>query len=271
MSRIEKKIRQGVELIKYALKYQRLKAVIRLAGHAAQDVDETLLDSLPIPPPHLVFLVGGNTGLSEHLRGGEMIAQGIRDVLTRNGLRINDFHAILDFGCGCGRIIRQWKSLVGVAIHGTDYNPEPINWCRRNLTFARFDINRLTPPMIYRDEYFDFIYAFSVFTHLPEQAQFLWIRELFRVLKPGGYLLITLHGEHYLKILTPPEQDAFQYGQLVVRYENAIGTNLCAVFHPERYVREKLLGNFVLVDFVPSTVDQDYYLLKKPLNAERAT
>ena len=54
---------------------------------------------------------------------------------------------------------------------------------------------------------------------------------------------------------------------VILRAEQA-GTNHCAVFHPERYVREKLVKNLVMVDFIPSGAkgdsQHDVYLVKKP-------
>ena len=39
------------------------------------------------------------------------------------------------------------------------------------------------------------VYGLSIFTHLTELAQDLWLAELCRVLKPGGVAFLTFHGE----------------------------------------------------------------------------
>ncbi|HHC23785.1 MAG TPA: class I SAM-dependent methyltransferase [Desulfobacterales bacterium] len=49
------------------------------------------------------------------------------------------------------------------------------------------------PP--FRDHFFDFVYAMSVFTHLTEEAEKLWIRELSRIIRPGGCFMLTLRGQ----------------------------------------------------------------------------
>jgi predicted SAM-dependent methyltransferase len=55
------------------------------------------------------------------------------------------------------------------------------------------------------DGSFDLIYALSVFTHIPVQWQMAWLQELHRVLRPRGYLLCTVLGNSYSRMLN--EQD----------------------------------------------------------------
>src|ERR1700687_4085275 len=68
-------------------------------------------DGLPLPSPLLRLRVAGTTDTSWFLKGGQMAEKAIRDVLERSGLPIDAFNAILDFGCGCGRVLRRWQNL----------------------------------------------------------------------------------------------------------------------------------------------------------------
>jgi hypothetical protein len=117
---------------------------------------------------------------------------------------------------------------------------------------------------------FDLVYALSVFTHLDATGQGFWITELSRVLKPGGFLFITTHGESYRPRLAPRDQEHFRSGRLVVLKSRRAGSNDCAAFHPESYVRRSLAGagGFEVVAFVPEGAwgnpHQDAYLLRKP-------
>jgi ubiquinone/menaquinone biosynthesis C-methylase UbiE len=185
-------------------------------------------------------------------------------------LQIEQFHSVLDFGCGVGRVMRNWHKTPGPNWHGTDYNPELINWCRNNLKFAEFRINELGGQLPYEAESFDFIYVFSVFTHLNEPLQFFWINELSRVLKPGGYLYFTTHGEYYLSELNEREREQFASGKLVIREEDRSGENICAVFHPVSYVKGTLAQDLVVVDSVPggkqSDSLHDVHLVRKPVS-----
>ncbi len=142
-------------------------------------------DSLPVPPLGLVFDVAGTTRLAHFLDGGEKAASSIRSALSRHGGNIQDAGPILDFGCGCGRVIRHWRDS-SVPVHGTDYNPRLIDWCIRRLPFAKFSVNRLEPPLSYADGQFGLIYALSVFTRLTAAQGDAWLAELRRVLRPGG-------------------------------------------------------------------------------------
>jgi SAM-dependent methyltransferase len=164
-------------------------------------------------------------------------------------------------------VIRHWAKQ-DAAIHGCDYNRTSIEWCRRNLTFARFEVNALQPPLPYRDEQFDLVYALSVFTHLPEPLQFAWMREMKRVLKPGGFLIFSTHGEPYLGDLTPDQQADFRAGRAVVKERDDAGTNRCGVYVSEAYVRTRLADGFRMVDFLPQGATgnplQDLVLFQKP-------
>jgi 2-polyprenyl-3-methyl-5-hydroxy-6-metoxy-1,4-benzoquinol methylase len=229
-----------------------------------------LQGGVPVPKGELIFLVDGTDDAEWFLRSGRYGAQSLRDILLKNGIQIENFHAILDFGCGVGRVLRYWKNLRGPEIYGTDYNPKLIQWCQANIPFGKFQVNKLKERLEYEDEKFDFIYALSVFTHMTESQQFLWINELSRVLKPGGYLFITTHGDHYLDYpgLSPEDQIHYREGELVVLCADHEGSNQCAAFHPQSYVRERMARNLSVIDFVPKGATgnphQDVYLLRKP-------
>jgi SAM-dependent methyltransferase len=221
---------------------------------------------LPYPPPHLVFLVTGEFDIQKWEEKGILGAQCIRAILSRNGFDIGSFRSVLDFGCGCGRVMRQWAELRGPELHGTDYNPALVDWCSRSLPFAKFRTNPLEGPLSYADASFDFIYAISVFTHWSEPLQRSWIRELARISKPGGVLYMTTHGRSYLPDLDAHQRKRFEAGELVVVRDHDSGSNLCAAYHPECYVREKLARSFEVLDFQENgalDAKQDVFLLRK--------
>ena len=74
-----------------------------------------------------------------------------------------------------------------------------------------------TPPLAFSEGTFGLVYAFSVFTHLPAELQRQWPEEPLRVLRRGGYLLLSFHGTAYAARLTHDERAEFEAGRLVVR------------------------------------------------------
>jgi 2-polyprenyl-3-methyl-5-hydroxy-6-metoxy-1,4-benzoquinol methylase len=223
-------------------------------------------DGLPLPPAKLRIRVAGTADAAWFLESGRLAEKSIRAAVERAGTRLEELSAILDFGCGCGRVVRRLATLPG-DVHGSDFDAGAIAWCKQNLPFANFDHNELAPPLRRRTESFELVYALSVLTHLPVDLQHAWVQELTRVLRPGGLLLLTTHGEHYLGRLNATERAAFARGEVVVRFDEVAGTNLCTAFHPPAYVQETLAHGLDVVDFVPEGAEgnphQDLFLLRK--------
>jgi SAM-dependent methyltransferase len=222
-------------------------------------------DGLPVPSKELRVRAGPATAdVSFFLRTGSADAAVIVDALERDGARIASFGAVLDFGCGCGRVIRHWHDLQGPVIHGCDVSEDQIDWCRRNLAFARFARNNLEPPLEYPDETFDLVYAFSVFTHLPEDLQLAWMDELYRITQAGGYVVVSTHGEPFLVRLSKSQREQFESGRQVVFYEEWAGTGLCSTYTPPSYVKDVLGRRFRYASFLPAVASgQDAHLLRK--------
>ena len=95
---------------------------------------------------------------------------------------------MLDFGCGWGRIIRFFDI---ENLWGIDIQEEAIKACQDTIPTARFAQVEPLGPAPFDDGTFDVAYAFSVFSHLSEEAHLRWLAELQRVLKPGGLLVVT--------------------------------------------------------------------------------
>jgi CBS domain-containing protein/SAM-dependent methyltransferase len=225
-------------------------------------------DGLPLPPPDLIQLVSGLRSARAYrffYDSGARSAETVTSVLGRNGSLVEDLGALLDFGCGCGRVIRHWQDLHEVEIFGSDYNPKLVDWCGANLPFAKFQTNGLAPELEYPDERFDLVYAFSVFTHLDADLQVPWLAELRRVVRKGGLVLLTLHGRARARVLGDGDREAFEAGELVVTRSEEVGTNACAAYHPERYVRNVLGAELELLELTPNgapEISQDVVLFR---------
>jgi hypothetical protein len=91
------------------------------------------IDRLPLPPTRLIQLVQINGEIAVYLRGRARGKKSICNALLRNGYHFEDFETILDFGCGCGRIMRQWRGMDRPRLYGSELNPELIRWCQVKL------------------------------------------------------------------------------------------------------------------------------------------
>ena len=235
------------------------RAYERLVALRAQHVVPT--DGMPLPPRRLMVRVAGTADADWFLRSGRA---GFDAVAAH--VPLQDTRDVLDFGCGCGRVTRYFGDHAGT-VAGSDVSGEAIAWCRDNLRFARFETNGLAPPLAFGGESFDLVYALSVFTHLTADLQLAWRDELQRVLRRGGRLLITTHGRSYVPRLDADERARFERGELVVRWGEAVGSNLCSAYHPERYLRETFADGFAFLELeaegARGNPTQDLVLLQK--------
>jgi SAM-dependent methyltransferase len=226
-------------------------------------------DGVPLPPARLRTQIGPlHADADFFLRSGQHNADLIRELLRAQGTSVDALQSLLDWGCGCGRVMRHWAGLQDTQVYGCDIDPRMVAWCDEHLAFAQTAVTELSPPLPYADARFELVYAFSVMTHLSEDLQGEWMRELLRVLAPGGYLLFSTLGEYYASRnrLTAAEQEAFTQGRLVVLYERSAGTSLCSAYHPPDYVRGELAQGFDYVAFRAAADDgrHDIHLLRKP-------
>lgn len=204
--------------------------------------DAATIDEVPLPPHRLMAAVAGHDNDEEFGRsrlGGP--TQMLLDLVAA-GVEPQAIHDLLDFGCGCGRFLAGWLLLHRkFRVYGCDYNPELVTWCNANLPGVAVSENRLGQPLPYGDNSFDLIYLLSVFTHLtlPEQEQV--VSEFRRVLRPGGYVYVTFHGEPFYERLfarVENRRQQFREDGFLIGADEEEGTNECWTLHsPEHLVR----------------------------------
>lgn len=154
----------------------------------------------PIPPEELRRRAGEPDADAFVRSGSADIRLLDQQGLGHDGKSLKDFASILDFGCGCGRLMRALRPHADAwaTLQGVDTDAAAIRWCKDNIGDASFWTVGETPPLHFTDASMDLIIAWSVFTHLDVENQFHWLNEFQRVLKPGGYLLATFRYTHFI-------------------------------------------------------------------------
>ena len=164
--------------------------------------------------------------------------------------------SVLDFGCGCGRVISRFQALLPSAkFYGTDAEKDLIAWSRSHLPGADFRVNAPEPPLPYADGQFDLIYAISVFTHLDERLQFLWLADLKRIARPGAILILTVHGTE--------DENKFEFVKNNA-WSDFFPDYYHTTFHGRSYVAEQWGRRFTLLDYKPRAIgQQDAVILRR--------
>ena len=199
-------------------------------------------DAGPIAPPELIKTEALKHAdqLKDRYTPVHYFGSGRRDVWTvltmveKYGADATAMRSVLEFGCGSARALRHFRNIEGLRLAGTDANLTAIEWDRKNLPGIEFSHNELQPPLSYNDGSFDLIYAISVFTHIPVVWQRAWLDELHRVLRPGGYLVCTTHGENFIDSLSDE-------GRLKLRREGSLTLD---AKNPEAHYSTQVLGSW---------------------------
>ena len=114
-----------------------------------------------------------------------------RDCLDRLAREAGDLGPICDLGCGPGQIAR-YLHRQGVDTLGVDLSPRMVAEAQRlnpEIPFHQGDMLSLPDP----DHSWGGIAAFYCIIHIPREQVVDALREMKRVLKPGGVLLVTFH------------------------------------------------------------------------------
>ncbi len=196
------------------------------------------LSSLPIPPLDLIDRIGpmGDTHPVTVFEESGATHRGlIEELLPDWGWKGK---RTLDFGCGSGRIIRNFLPETDVAeFWGCDIDQPSIDWLKSHLeppfNFFTTDEEAALPQ---EDGFFDLIYAFSVYTHFTDNWAG-WMLEHHRVLADGGLLLLSFLGEGMSEALIgePWDEDRTGMNPLLYGYPWELGGPVA--FNSEWWIR----------------------------------
>jgi ubiquinone/menaquinone biosynthesis C-methylase UbiE len=223
-----------------------------------------------LPPARLRFRVSETLDPQLFRAVGENAARHVKDALTSVGRPIEDFKNVLEFGCGCGRVIAPLaREFPQARFFGTDVDAEAISWCATNLSGIEFKSNGELPPLPYDAQQFDLVYCISVFTHLDDAHTRAWLAELNRVVKPEGIVALSTHGEHVWQSLPKDQQHALiRDGYLFQRTQKLRGIQpewYQTSYHAREYILGLVAHEFNVLAHIPQGMGyQDLIVAEKP-------
>ena len=109
---------------------------------------------------------------------------------------LDSFASVLDWGCRAGYLEAFLGHFMPHAeVTGIDTDAEAIEWARRSGRPGKFSKVDPAPPTNLPADSFDLVLGHSMLGRLTAEDQATWLEELRRVMKSGGYALLTLNGE----------------------------------------------------------------------------
>lgn len=132
---------------------------------------------------------GGRWDVTEFMATGDVEIETVLQHLENVGLRPDADRAVLDFGCGVGRLTQALARRFQLCV-GIDISQEMIAQANalNRYEHCRYMVSA-TPQLPFADESFFFIYSNIVLQHVARHFAMNYLREFARVLAPGGVLV----------------------------------------------------------------------------------
>ena len=120
----------------------------------------------------------------------------ITDTIAARELQTENLR-ILDAGCGTGFNLGYYGSGSGRDVYGLDITKEALDWVwkRGFHKIAQASVTEIP----YKSATFDLVFSFDVLQQLPSGINESGIREMHRVLKPGGHLFVRVAAFEWLR------------------------------------------------------------------------
>ncbi len=156
---------------------------------------------------------GGKWDTKDFFTSGRKEINEIMDYLDNLDITVNRGNAF-DFGCGVGRLTQSlcyhFERVTGVDISNTMIeNAKKFNKYGDNCTYIT---NVESHLKCLETGTFDFVYTNIVLQHMPPRYQVIYIREFFRILKPGGTALF--------QVRTVAEPKSGSFAQMFYTFKN---------------------------------------------------
>lgn len=233
--------------------------------HYGLELDPIQNDPAQVPPLELISEIqrSGKADPDTFLASGQRTVLEYLEELHDYGYNPKDFERILEFGVGLGRLLRHYFAFPA-ELHGCDVIEKVVNYSREVYGHrAHIVLSQFAPPLPYEDNFFDFIYANSVFTHIQYDALPGWIAELARVARPGACVIVTIYGTNrYLGHIPEREFDQKIRQQGYLEWGTSHVKQNCLYATPEK-LREWWEHHFEVLEYRHQFKDQDHLVMRK--------
>jgi SAM-dependent methyltransferase len=136
-----------------------------------------------------------SAAISAYFSGGRSDAHAVLRVADQLGLSLEDA-TVLEFASGYGRVTRHLKGLVPQSSNliASDIHEDACGFIASEIG-VKAEPSATSPAGLNISGNVNFLFALSLFSHLPERTFGPWLYALYDRVAPGGYLLFTTHGE----------------------------------------------------------------------------
>ena len=238
------------------------KSLMRLNPHESE---------LAIPPAEYRRRIAGSEISSDLYRiTGELDAQVVVNIAEVYG--VDSEAVVLDWGVGCGRILRHLPEPWLRQSCGMDVDRINLDWCRSAFRQYGSEFWQLfhdadAAPVSEHFGKYDLIYSFSVFTHLSEHDQIGWLKALSAMCR--GVMILSVHGLAHSMRASWMEHglDCIEYLQSGMRDAGESNHDIDGqvpdgyyrdIAHTPEYIR-RVWGQFVdVIDVIPGCFSQQH-------------
>lgn len=243
----------------------------------AADAAEKLKVSAEIHPEDFIFRFiydnpvfnSKTAAVDYYFNDGRRSAEKVRASYEKwLGANAGEAPRVLEFACGHGAVTRHLKSVFpDVQLQSSDSNSSAMTFIEKQFGIATLQTPEL-PEEFNLQTKFDFIFALSFFSRIPQSTWRRWLKALFHGLNEGGLLLFTTHGKVSMNHFPQAELDQFGYWFERSREQKGSGAATGGQAITSRsYVdtQVKALKDVELLEYQEASwwEHQDHYILRK--------